>query len=528
MTEVITHRPLRTRLESTYNFKKKNMKNINKILGLGIALPILMLVISCSEDFLDVEPKGTTLEENYYSNEAEAYSALVAVYDVLGKQSRGFENMIAFLNSGSDDHYAGGGSSSDGTQLQVFSNYTISESTVATSFWSDFYQGIFRANTLLTKLPDVDMSDATKARFTAETKALRAIYYFELVRLFRNIPLITAPLDTDEIYTVTQADPTEVYAQIETDLLEAIPDLPVTLDLANEAGRLTQGAAKALLGKVYLYQGKNSEAASQLAEVNGTPGSTSPYGYKLLDDFSDLWDVDNIYNSESIIEIAHTDKSNADWWFWGAGDDEGNSLNVMVGPRGYVRTSGSTAPDYAAGWGFNIITQSLYDALDGDPRFDATIEDLQSYVEAGEVELEESYQYTGYYLKKFMPLTSDQSTGGGATELNYKQHTYMMRLADTYLLEAEALGGTGARAQALLDAVRARVGLPSVPVSMDAILNERRLELAGEGHRWYDLVRTGRAATVLADRGFVAGKNEILPIPLTELENTLLEQNPNY
>ena len=493
------------------------MKKIKNILSLGIALPMIILMVSCSEDFLEVQPKGTTLEENYYSNEAEAYSGLVAVYDVIGKQSRGFENMIALLNSGSDDHFTGGGSSSDGSQLQVFSNYTISESTVATSYWSDFYQGIFRANTLLTKLPGVDMADASKARFTAETKALRAIYYFELVRLFKNIPLITSPLGTDEIYSITQANPSDVYAQIETDLTEAIPDLPVSLDLGNEAGRLTQGAAKALLGKVYLYQGKNSEAASQLAEVNGTPGTTSPFGYKLLDNFSDLWAVGNNYHSESIIEIAHTDKSNADWWFWGSGADEGNSLNVMVGPRGYVRSSGSTAPDYAAGWGFNVITQSLYDAMNGDPRFDSTIEDLQSYVDAGEVQLEESYQYTGYYLKKFMPLKADESTGGGATVLNYKQHTYMMRLADTYLLEAEALGGSGARAQALLDAVRARVGLPSVPVSMDAIMNERRLELAGEGHRWYDLVRTGRATATLADKGFVAGKHEILPIPLPEL-----------
>jgi hypothetical protein len=104
----------------------------------------------------------------------------------------------------------------------------------------------------------------------------------------------------------------------------------------------------------------------------------------------------------------------------------------------------------------------------------------------------------------------------------------MIRLADTYLLEAEALGGTGTRAQALLDAVRARVGLSSVTVSLDAIYAERRLELAGEGHRWYDLVRTGRAASALAEKGFVAGKNEILPIPLAELENTLLVQNPNY
>ncbi|PNW28470.1 RagB/SusD family nutrient uptake outer membrane protein [Formosa algae] len=499
-----------------------NIKNI------CITLSILVVMASCSKDYLEVDPEGTALEENYYKTAEEAYSGLVAVYDIIGKQAKGFENMITLLNSGSDDHYTGGGSSSDGSQLQAFSNYTISESTVAESYWDDFYQGIFRANTLLVKLPDVDMDDTLKARYTAETKALRAIYYFELVRLFENIPLITTPLTTDEYYTVLQADPTDVYAQIETDLIEAINDLPVTLELSTEAGRLSQGAVKAMLGKVYLYQDKNTLAAEQFAAINGTPGSTSDYGYKLLDDFSALWEVDNTYNSESILEIAYTDASNADWSNWGYGDDEGNSLNVMVGPRGFVRTSGSTAPDYATGWGFNIITQSLYDALEGDPRFDETIEDIGALAEAGQVEYEKSYQDTGYFLKKFMPLTEDVSTGGGATVLNYKQHVYMIRLADTYLLEAEALGGTGTRAQALLDAVRARVGLSSVTVSLDAIYAERRLELAGEGHRWYDLVRTGRAASALAEKGFVAGKNEILPIPLAELENTLLVQNPNY
>ena len=125
-----------------------------------------------------------------------------------------------------------------------------------------------------------------------------------------------------------------------------------------------------------------------------------------------------------------------------------------------------------------------------------------------------------------MPTHADLTDGGGDVVLNYRQNTYVIRLADTYLLEAEALGGTGARAQALLDAVRARVGLASVPVSPDAVANERRLELAGEGHRFRDLVRTGKAASTLP--GFVAGKHEFFPIPLLEMSNTKIVQDPAY
>ena len=135
---------------------------------------------------------------------------------------------------------------------------------------------------------------------------------------------------------------------------------------------------------------------------------------------------------------------------------------------------------------------------------------------------------TGYFLNKFLPRKPDVSKGGGASELNYRQNTYIIRLADTYLMEAEALGGTGARAQALLDAVRARVGLTPVPVSLTAIKNERRAELAGEGHRWFDLVRWGDAPAVLGSRGFVAGKHEVFPIPFRELQGTKLQQNKDY
>ncbi|WP_417362467.1 RagB/SusD family nutrient uptake outer membrane protein [Galbibacter sp.] len=491
-----------------------------------LILGILAITGSCSKDYLEVRPEGTPLEENYYSTQEEAFSGLISVYDALGKQSKGFENMITMFNAGSDDHYAGGGGATDGAGIQSFSNYSLDASTLPASYWNDFYQGIFRANVLIDKLPEVPMEETLKRRYSAEAKTLRAYFYFELVRIYRNIPLIVDPLKTSEIYEVLQADPAEVYKQIETDLNEAIPELPVKLaDIENEAGRITQGAAMAILGKAYLYQGENQLAAETLAQVNGTPGGTSKYGYKLLDDFSSLWTISNKFNTESILNSAHTDKSNAGWGNWGSGSDEGNSVNIMVGPRNYNAMGG---PDYVAGWSFNPITQDLYDQMENDPRFDATIADVKALKEDGLADYSPGYMDTGYFLKKFMPLNSDKSTGGGNVELNFKQNMYIIRLADTYLMEAEALGGQGSRAQALLDAVRSRVGLASVPVSLDAIFHERRMELAGEGHRWFDLVRTGRAASKLSDRGFTKGKNEIFPIPLQELENTLLEQNPNY
>lgn len=503
------------------------MKTI-KIKYFVIALAIIAVTVSCSTNFLEVKPSGTNLENAYYTNQAEAYSGLVAVYDVMRKSSGGFENMIALLNAASDDHYAGGGGSTDGVGIQAVSSYTSTGVTMPESYWSDYYQGISRANYLLTKLPSVPMDASLITRYSAETKALRAYYYFNLVRMFKNIPLITVPLTSDQFLKVPQADPAAVYAQIEKDLTEAIADLPATLSLPTEAGRISKGAAIAILGEVYLTEGKNSLAATQLALVNGTPGGTSQFGYKLLDNYNDLWVVSNKFNTESILETSHTSTANGGWGNWGSGSDEGNSLNVMVGPRGYTTPAVTTAPSLPSGWSFNPITQDLYDAIKNDPRFGATVLDLKALKAAGQADYIPGYQDTGYFLNKFTPRQADVTTGGGDAVLNYKQDTYDIRLADTYLLEAEALGSTGTRAQALLDAVRARVHLPSVPVNAASVANERRLELAGEGHRFFDLVRTGQAATVLASRGFVAGKNEIFPIPYLELQNTQIKQNPGY
>ena len=487
----------------------------------------LAVLGSCSEDFVTIDPQGKFDTNTYFSNEQQCYAALIGVYDPMRKNTGGFENMVAMLNAGSDDFYAGGGSSTDGTGIQNFSTHSLTSITIPGSYWNDHYQGISRANILLSKLPAASMNDAVRNRFAAEAKTLRALYYFNLVRMFKNIALVLEPLSTETIYTPEQVAPEAIYAQIEKDLTEAIAVLPNTVIKDTEAGRFNKGAAQALLGKVYLFEGKKTEAAAVLAEVNGTPGETNQYGNKLLDNFSDLWITSNKFNAESLIEVSHSSAGNSDWTFWGSGRDEGNSLNIMVGPRGYSRPTGSDAPNLPSGWAFNVATQKLYDAMQGDPRKDATILDLKALKAAGKANYIPAYQDTGYFLNKYLPRQSDVSTGGGNSELNYKQNSYVIRLADTYLMEAEALG-SGARAQALLDAVRKRAGLPSVPVTLAAIKHERRMELAGEGHRFFDLVRWGDAAAALSDRGFDAGTDEIFPIPYTELNGTKLKQNPNY
>lgn len=494
-----------------------------------IAIVILVTIFSCSEDYIDVKPEGVFLSESYYLNEDQAYTGVVAAYDLLRKNSGGFENMVTMMNAGSDDHYAGGGNSTDGAGIQSFSNYTLNQFEIPKSFWDDFYRGVSRSNILIVKLPDATMDENLKARFMAEAKALRGYYHFNLVRLFKNVPLITEVILPSEMYNVVQATPEEVYTQIETDLLEAIPDLPIKITNDAEWGRLTQGAARAILGKVYLEEGKKALAAEQFAAVNGTPGEISQYGYKLLDNFNDLWQIDSKYNTESIFEVGHTNLAETGWGNEYGDSDEGNLVNTMVGPRGFVDLDeDDSIPKYSSGWSFNPIIPELYDLLKGDPRFEATILDLKTLSEEGKISYSPGYQDTGYFIKKFAPTADEETDLLGDMWLNHRQNMYVIRLADTYLLEAEALGGTGARAQALLDAVRDRVGLPSISVNLASVLNERRIELAGEGHRWFDLRRNGLLQAKLGDRGFVSGTHEIFPIPYKELENTKLVQNPNY
>ncbi|MBD1397871.1 RagB/SusD family nutrient uptake outer membrane protein [Pontibacter sp. JH31] len=493
---------------------------ITYIACIALGLPLLS---SCKDEFLEVDPKGTILESNYYKNPEEAYAGLVAAYDPLGWQAGNTFHNFGAVNAASDDAHAGGGGPSDMNTWQVWNRFTLNPAIgPQEEYWNRNFRGVSRANTILSKVEAgvPGLSENMKARFIAEAKFLRAYYYFDLVRLFKNVPLFTAPLATSELFSQEQATPEQVYAQIEKDLTEAIPNLPATVPASTEGGRVTQGAGKALLGKVLLYQSKWAAAATQLADVNGTPGGTSMYGYRLLDDYGKIFSPANKFNSEAIFEIVHTSLANGGWGSWP--NFEGNLAVLMFGPRGY------TGPTYEAGWGFNPLTKDLVNALTGDPRYEHTVLDIKKV--EGAV-YEPGFDDTGYFVKKYAPTTEWLSKGGGDVILNYPNNYIEMRLADTYLMEAEALvqaGGNAARAGQLLNAVRARVGLAPVAATLDNIYRERRLELATEGHRFYDLVRTGRAAAVLAPMGFVAGKHEVLPIPQNELINTKLVQNPAY
>lgn len=482
-----------------------------------------LVTASCSKDFLELTPKGTELEDNFYKTEQQMFQGLVSVYDVMQwGTSGGYTMKMPLLSAASDDCYAGGSDASDQPSWVAYDNFTLDPYRgPQKGLWEKNYTGVYRANLLLSKIEkSTGLSATFVARVTAEAKFLRAYFYFDLVRLFGRIPLITSAIPTSELYSQKQVEATAIYVQIEKDLKEAKPDLPATLPVS-EYGRITQAAAAAMLGKAIIYQNNNArmaEAAALLKEVNTSPA------YHLLSNYADIFSAANKFNAESVLEIPHSNLASWGDWGWINGG-EGNVATQFVGPADY------NGPVYSNGWGFCPVTESLVTAMTGDPRFAATIIDGNAMKAQG-AKYTPRYQNTDYFIRKYGPVTAYRSAVGTA-EINWPINEIEIRLADTYLLEAEALvrgSGDAARAKYLLDTVRSRVKLPSIPATLDNIYLERRLELATEGHRFFDLVRTGKAVDVLGPRGFKANKNEVLPIPQSEIDvtNKILEQNKNY
>lgn len=483
----------------------------------------LQFFSSCKKSFLAVDPKGQFLESNYYQTADEAYTGLVAAYNpVAWEFVTDYLNKLSVTNSLGDECYAGGGGKSDINEMQVCNNYTLYSAVgPQQDMWNRSYTGIYRCNLLLQKMAGTisGLTPALQTRYIAEAKCLRAYYYFDLMRFFKNVPLITVPLTSSDFYTVLQAKPADVYTQIEKDFNDAIPNLPQVVT-AGENGRITKGAAMAMLGKAILYQNNTArmqEAASWFEKVN-TSGV-----YQLQASFAGIFDPANKFNSESVFEVTHYFNVGNDWS--NLNGVTGNIYVNMIGPRSY---SGPTI--FSAGWSFSPIIATFQQFMHGDPRYQYTVLDIDSLTKATGSTYFPGYANTGFFIGKYAPLAKYASTTG-VQALNFPNDYIEIRLADVYLMEAEALvrgGGNAGSAQSYLDKVRARVGLASIPATLDNIYNERRLELATEGHRWFDLVRTGQAGAALKFKGFTTGKNEVLPIPLNELNNTKLVQNPGY
>ncbi len=502
-------------------------------------VPVLILIstTSCSEDYLNIEVNGSELTQNFYQTEDQLFEGLVAVYDVLGWHgTNGWTMQQGLLNAASDDCFAGGSDASDQPSWVAMDEFTLDPFLgPQEGLWNKNFAGIRRANLIMDKLNEApsDVSQTFKNRAMAEAKFLRAWFYFDLVRLFGNVPLYDRQVSFDDLSNITQASPAEVYDLIENDLRDAQStfELPETVP-PDEIGRITQGAVSALWGKVILFQNDNSR---MLEAANLFENVINSGNYSLMPNFEDIFKRENEWSSESIFEIQHSDNKPGDWGCcFASGPDnnatEGNYLVQFYGMRDYV------GPEYAPGWSFCPVTPELVDFMTGDPRMEHTIIDGNALQQQAGAAYTVGYQNTDYFIKKYAPLEAYKADDG-VVPLEWADNERIIRLADVLLMAAEAMtrgGGDEGKARQYVNQVRQRVSLQPYPGSLtgqnllDAIYRERRLELATEGHRFWDLVRTGQAAATLP--GFVTGVHELLPIPQREIDLTegQLVQNPGY
>ena len=491
-----------------------------------LSIAALLIFGSCSKDFLNTRPVGRVLEVNYYQTQDQAFEALVSVYDVLQWNDQyGFSMFRLLQNVASDETHAGGSDASDQPSWVAYDNFTLSPNLgPQRGFWRKCYKGIYRANLYLEKIEGIDdASQSFKARTTGEAKFLRAKFYFDLVRLFGNVPYIDHTLGASEYYTVEQVGPELIFPFIISDLEDAIAALPSSVS-SNEIGRVTKGAAQALLARTYLFQND----ASKMSEVATLSEAVIQSGeYALLPSFGEIWTRDGEWSSESVFEITYSENSSSDWGSFGWGGGEGNVGVQFVGMRDY------NGPIFATGWGFCPISTDLESAMDGDPRYGHTIIDVANLPGA---EYSPGYQNTGYFMRKYAPIASSVAPDGDPA-LNWGNNIREIRYSDVLLMAAEGLarsGGSEGTARAYVNQVRNRVGLPAITSSgsqlLDDIYLERRLELACEGHRFFDLIRTGQAESVLSSKGFNASTHTYLPIPQQEIDasQAVLTQNPGY
>jgi tetratricopeptide (TPR) repeat protein len=468
---------------------------------------LLWLSLSaCQEQFLDLAPISQANTSSFFRTQSDMLNALSGAYAALQFAGQ-YGQYYVFAEIPSDDTTPVlSGSVTDQDEFDKF--YLRTTNPFLASRWNDGYRGVYRCNTILDRIGAVQMDETIKARITGEAKFLRALMYFNLVRVYGDVPLVLTEIsDPLEGYEYGRAPVADVYAQIIKDLTDAETVLPASYTGAN-VGRATRGAAKGLLGKVYLTRRQYAEAATKLKEVidAGT--------YDLLPNYADLFRPANKNSRESLFEVQY--KKGA----IGEGSNFGNT---------YAPENSGNAVIPFGGGGNNRPTADLVSAYEtGDGRREVSL--ATSYVNAQGTRID--YNYIRKYLDT--PVTN------GDAEDNW----YVLRYADVLLLYAEALNESGQTAQALpfLNRVRQRAkvadktGLGQAELRL-AIEQERRVELAFEGHRWFDLVRTGRALPVMNAKAVTIGiktplteNNLVFPIPQSQIDINpgQIKQNPGY
>lgn len=485
-----------------------------------------MALASCSDDFLDVtNPTGEPLEEYYTTNE-RLEEALMSAYSPLhwpDWDGTAYNDLTVDAELLGDDFFPGGSSSTDNQHWHMLFNYEANGNNTLATLWTDFYSGIKRCNDVIEYCSWGGGTKEYRIKCTIQARLLRVYYYNILWHYYGNVPFYLENLTLP--YTAPQMAADDIYNQLLPEL-EAIIDaniLPMRWP-NSEAGRVSQAFAYMLYAEMVMYQNDTQRYAKALDFMKKIASSGD---YSLNPDYAAIWEESGEWCSESIFEINYDD--NGCQRDWGTSMFVGGSvLPTLISPNGY------NGDDWSGldGWGFLPMRVRTYEMFEeGDVRRDATCWDLrgESYTER--------YQDTHIWLKKYRPTNDNCKDCGTSKNLNYNNNKRIYRFAETLLNIAEltlATGGNTGEALNNLNQVRVRAGLNGyTECTIDNILNERHLEFCGEGKRYFDLVRTGYASTVLVPYAEEHGRTntwtpskKYIPLAQSELDaDPTLKQN---
>lgn len=489
------------------------------ILAAALSAPIALT--SCSEDFLEVTPPDKATLEEYYNNYDHIMEAVVATYNPMREydwNNKQYAPLPLCSDVMADDVWPGGSGISDNQHLHKMFNFesTQNSSDALTGIWDQSYKGVRNANDVLSYLEwaKSNLTDAQYKTFDAEARVLRAFYYMQIWKFYGNVPFYMENLKSP--YIAEQKSANEVYRTVIADLETAIAEnaLPMQWDDEN-LGRVSQATAYMIYAEMVMYQNDESRYAKALSYMNEIIGSGK---YSLNPDYANIFLESGEWTSESIFEISYKDDGAVRSWNAGYVNAGGTIYPRLIGPSGGVPEDGVDN-----GWGFEPVRQETMDIFaEGDTRRDATIYDARN------ASYTKRYQDTGLWLKKYLPYSENNKDQKADGDLNFNNNLRIYRYAETLLNAAELIvrtNGDQALAYKYLNLVHHRAGLTdNLSANIDNIIAERRLEFVGEGKRYWDLVRTGKAATTLVPDAYGYRTNtwseskKYLPIPLSEID----------